>query len=80
MRARRLWAMVDPWVYREKLTLPKMLIHGTNDPYWASDAMNIYWDDLKGDKLACCVPNAGHSLTPEEEPASRQLTIIERAI
>lgn len=66
--ARRLWAMVDPWVYRENLTLPKLLIHGTNDPYWASDAMNIYWDDLKGEKYVAFVPNAGHGLTPEEEP------------
>lgn len=32
--AKQLWAMVDPWVYRSKLTLPKLLIHGTNDPYW----------------------------------------------
>jgi PhoPQ-activated pathogenicity-related protein len=66
--ARKLWAMVDPWVYRDRLTLPKMLIHGTNDPYWAQDAMNQYWDDLKGDKWVLYVPNAGHDLRPQDKP------------
>ncbi len=58
----KLWSMVDPYVYREKLTLPKMLIHGTNDPYWPQDALNSYWDDLKGEKHIMYVPNAGHNL------------------
>jgi PhoPQ-activated pathogenicity-related protein len=59
---RKLWAMVDPWMYRDKLTLPKMLVHGSNDPYWPQDATNLYWDDLKGDKWLLYVPNAGHGL------------------
>lgn len=66
--ARKLWAMVDPWVYRERLTLPKMIINGTNDPYWAQDALNLYWDDLPGPKWICYVPNAGHGLRPEATP------------
>jgi len=60
--------MVDPWIYREQLTLPKMIINGTNDPYWAQDALNMYWDDLKGEKYVCYVPNAGHGLRPEDKP------------
>lgn len=60
--------MVDPWIYRDNITIPKMIINGTNDPYWAQDALNMYWDDLKGDKYVCYVPNAGHGLRPESAP------------
>jgi PhoPQ-activated pathogenicity-related protein len=60
--AKRLWAMVDPWMYRDKLTMPKLIILGSNDPYWPQDALNLYWDDLKGDKWVLYVPNAGHGL------------------
>jgi PhoPQ-activated pathogenicity-related protein len=66
--AHRLWAMVDPWVYRSQLTLPKMIINGTNDPYWAQDALNLYWDDLIGEKFICYVPNAGHDLRAMDTP------------
>jgi PhoPQ-activated pathogenicity-related protein len=59
---KKLWAMVDPWMYRESVTIPKLLVHGTNDPYWPQDATNLYWDDLKGDKWLAYVPNAGHGL------------------
>ena len=58
--AKKLWTMIDPWVYREKLTLPKMLIHGTNDHWtsarWSRDyversrsiALSATWTALPG--------------------------------
>jgi PhoPQ-activated pathogenicity-related protein len=76
--ARLLWAMVDPWVYREKLKIPKLLVNGNNDQYWTSDALNLYWDDLQGDKWVLYVPNAGHGL--EQQFADGQPPNRERAL
>ena len=71
--ARKLWAMVDPWAYRDLLTLPKMLVNGTNDPYWPLDALNSYWGDLRGPKAIAYVPNAGHDLREADEKGAKQL-------
>ncbi len=60
--AKRLWAMIDPWAYRAKLTMPALIVNGTNDPYWTVDALNLYWNDLPGEKWVLYVPNAGHGL------------------
>lgn len=59
---RALNAIVDPYTYREKLTQPKLLIMGTNDPYWTLDACNLYWNDLLGEKRLLYVPNKGHGV------------------
>ncbi len=61
--AHRLWKWVDPWTYRDKFTMPKLLLLGNNDRYWAPDALNLYWDGLPGAKWICYTPNAGHDLT-----------------
>jgi len=58
----KLWKMVDPFSYRDRLTKPKLLINGTNDRYWTLNALDLYWDGLKGPKYLVELPNAGHGL------------------
>ncbi len=65
--AEKLWKMVDPWTYRGIVKQPKLIVNGTNDPYWSQDALNLYWDDLQGDKWVLYVPNAGHGLDQAKE-------------
>lgn len=69
--AKRLWSWVDPWTYRTKFTLPKMVVLGTNDRYWAPDALNIYWNELPGEKWISYTPNAGHNLTEKKSDGSK---------
>jgi PhoPQ-activated pathogenicity-related protein len=72
----RLLSMVDPWAYREKLKLPKLIINGTNDFYWATDALNVYWNDLPGNKWALYVPNAGHDMRRRDGIDSNPLSYL----
>jgi PhoPQ-activated pathogenicity-related protein len=59
---RRLEAMVDPYAYRAGITVPKLIVTGTNDTYWPLDAGDLYLDDLEGETFMLNVPNAGHGL------------------
>ena len=59
---RALWDIVDPITYRDRLTAPKLSIIGTNDRYFALEAMNLYWDDLLAPKHVLYVPNSGHGV------------------
>ena len=58
--------MIDPYSYRDQLTIPKMIFIGTNDPYWPVDAIKHYFNDLPGETFIHYVPNAGHDLNGGE--------------
>src|SRR5690606_5651440 len=53
--------------YRKNLTMPKMIIMGTNDEYWTVDAIKHYIDSIPGQNLIHYVPNAGHSLGDQQQ-------------
>ena len=59
--------MVDPYSYRKKLTMPKMIFMGTNDEYWTVDAIKHYIDSIPGKNLIHYVPNVGHSLGDKQQ-------------
>lgn len=58
----KLRGWVDPYSYRQRYNLPKLLLLGTNDPYWTVDSLRHYWSGLPGPKLIFQTPNAGHDL------------------
>lgn len=79
-REKHLRLMMDPYTYRQQLTLPKLLVNGTNDPYWVCDAMKWYWPDLAGAKYTLQVPNAGHGLGDGRQLALSTVAAFTRCI
>ncbi len=54
--------LVDPYSYRDRLTLPKLVLSASGDQFFLPDSSKYYWNDLKGDKILRYVPNADHSM------------------
>ena len=54
--------LVDPYSYRDRLTLPKLVLSASGDQFFLPDSSKYYWNDLKGDKILRYVPNGDHSL------------------
>jgi PhoPQ-activated pathogenicity-related protein len=66
-QGRALTTMVDPYSYRKKLTMPKMIFMGTNDEYWTVDAIKHYIDSIPGENYMHYVPNVGHGLGDKQQ-------------
>ncbi len=52
----------DPYSYRDRYTMPKLLINSTGDQYFLPDNSQFYFDGLPGIKYLRYVPNTDHSL------------------
>ncbi len=61
-RYRDLLQLVDPYAYRDRLTMPKCIISATGDEFFVPDSSQFYFDRLPGEKHLCYVPNGNHSL------------------
>ena len=60
---RRLNELVEPFEYRDRLTMPKLLVNATGDQFFLPDSSQFYYDALLGEKHLRYVPNTGHSLS-----------------
>jgi PhoPQ-activated pathogenicity-related protein len=63
-RGGELIGIVDPYRYRDRITQPKLIALGTNDPYWPLESLDLYFSGLPGPRWVSYAPNAGHGLPP----------------
>jgi PhoPQ-activated pathogenicity-related protein len=58
-----LMSFVDPYSYRERLTMPKLILNATGDQFFLNESSRFYYDELKGEKNLRYVPNVGHDIS-----------------
>ena len=52
----------EPYEYRDRLTMPKLLVNASGDEFFLPDSSRFYFDDLEGENHLRYVANTGHSL------------------
>jgi PhoPQ-activated pathogenicity-related protein len=65
---RRLMEIEDPWEYRDRLAIPKLIVNSSGDQFFLPDSSQFYFDGLPGEKFLRYVPNTDHSLNTLELP------------
>ncbi len=76
--SKALYTIEDPFAYRDRLSLPKLLINACGDQFFLPDSSQFYFDDLPGVKYLRYVPNTDHSLKGSD--ANRTLLAWHHAI
>jgi PhoPQ-activated pathogenicity-related protein len=71
-------AILDPYAYRDRLTMPKLLVNSTGDQFFLPDSWRFYWNDLGGPKQLRYIPNTDHGLdgTAAESLRSFFITVL----
>ncbi|MGB5395874.1 MAG: PhoPQ-activated protein PqaA family protein [Gammaproteobacteria bacterium] len=59
---RDLASIIDPYEYRDRLSLPKLILNSSGDQFFLPDSARFYYADLPGEKLMRYAPNTDHSL------------------
>ncbi len=60
---KNLMKIVEPFEYRERLTMPKFIINSSGDQFFVPDSSQFYFKELKGEKYLRYVPNTDHGVT-----------------
>lgn len=54
--------IIDPYAYRERLTMPKLIVAATGDEFFLLDDSHYYYDGLPGPTYMMMCENTHHSL------------------
>ena len=52
----------EPFEYRDRLTMPKLLLSAAGDEFFLPDSAQFYLDELPGETHVRYVPNVGHDI------------------
>ncbi|MEY4667585.1 MAG: hypothetical protein RL518_284 [Pseudomonadota bacterium] len=78
-RVARMIEWIDPAEYFPRITMPKLVLLGANDPYWVVDSVKEYWSKLPEPKVLRILPNVGHGVL-SESAASDAIVAFVRSI
>ncbi len=59
---KRLLELTEPFSFRKKYAMPKLIVNATQDEFFLPDSWQFYRDSLPGETHFSYVPNVGHSL------------------
>ena len=68
--------IVDPITYRDRLTMPKLIINSTGDQFFLPDGIKYYFNQIPGENHIFYVPNSDHSLSIDLEHPDMLLNIL----
>lgn len=57
-----LLTIVDPFAYRDRLTMPKFISNSTGDQFFLPDSSRFYFNEMPGEKNLYYAPNTDHGL------------------
>ena len=72
-RLEKLAAIEDPYVYRERMTMPALQYSGSNDEFFLVDDSHFYFKDLPGEKHIFFPKNSEHA----RESSLKQIAAVQ---
>jgi PhoPQ-activated pathogenicity-related protein len=58
----KLMEIEDPYSYRDRFTMPKLIVNAAGDQFFLPDSSRFYFNDLPGEKYLLYEANTDHSL------------------